>query len=107
MREADAFVHALRFMTILPLPQRGEQLEPDWLAQASRYFPAAGIVIGLVSAMVLVAANQVWVGFLPAILAARMGRVPVVLDGFSAGAAAAALYAADPRAIDHCISGHV
>jgi nicotinate-nucleotide--dimethylbenzimidazole phosphoribosyltransferase len=42
-----------------------------------------------------------------AILAARMGRVPVVLDGFSAGTAAAVLYAADPRALDHCIAGHV
>ncbi len=42
-----------------------------------------------------------------AILAARMGRVPVVLDGYSAGAAAAVLYAADPRALDHCIAGHV
>jgi nicotinate-nucleotide--dimethylbenzimidazole phosphoribosyltransferase len=42
-----------------------------------------------------------------AVLAARMGRVPVVLDGFSAGAAAAVLYAADPRALDHCIAGHV
>jgi nicotinate-nucleotide--dimethylbenzimidazole phosphoribosyltransferase len=42
-----------------------------------------------------------------AILAARMGRVPVVLDGFSAGAAAAVLFAADPRALDHCIAGHV
>ena len=42
-----------------------------------------------------------------AILAARMGRVPVVLDGFSAGAAAAVLYAADPRSIDHCVAGHV
>jgi nicotinate-nucleotide--dimethylbenzimidazole phosphoribosyltransferase len=42
-----------------------------------------------------------------AILAARMGRVPVVLDGFCAGAAAAVLYAADPRALDHCIAGHV
>src|SRR4051812_24073358 len=31
-----------------------------------------------------------------AILAARMGRVPVVLDGFSAGAAAAGVYAAHP-----------
>jgi nicotinate-nucleotide--dimethylbenzimidazole phosphoribosyltransferase len=38
-----------------------------------------------------------------AILAARMGRVPVVLDGFAAGAAAAVLYAADPRALDHCV----
>src|SRR5438477_379594 len=42
-----------------------------------------------------------------AILAARMGRVPVVLDGFSAGAAAAVLYASDPRALDHCVAGHV
>jgi nicotinate-nucleotide--dimethylbenzimidazole phosphoribosyltransferase len=42
-----------------------------------------------------------------AILAARMGRVPVVLDGFSAGAAAAVLFAADPRALDHCVVGHV
>ena len=42
-----------------------------------------------------------------AILAARMGRVPVVLDGFCAGAAAAVLFAADPRALDHCVAGHV
>jgi nicotinate-nucleotide--dimethylbenzimidazole phosphoribosyltransferase len=42
-----------------------------------------------------------------AILAARMGRVPVVLDGFCAGAAAAVLHAADPRALDHCVAGHV
>src|SRR6202035_5847234 len=31
-----------------------------------------------------------------AVLAARMGRVPVVLDGFTATAAAAVLFAADP-----------
>jgi len=42
-----------------------------------------------------------------AILAARMGRVPVVLDGFCSAAAAAVLYAADPRALDHCLAGHV
>ena len=42
-----------------------------------------------------------------AILAARMGHVPVVLDGFVAGAAAAVLYATDPRALDHCVAGHV
>ena len=42
-----------------------------------------------------------------AILAARMGRVPVVLDGFCAGAAAAVLYAADKRALDHCVAGHL
>jgi nicotinate-nucleotide--dimethylbenzimidazole phosphoribosyltransferase len=42
-----------------------------------------------------------------AILAARMGRVPVVLDGFCSAAAAAVLYAVDPRALDHCVAGHV
>ncbi|MBV8889807.1 MAG: nicotinate-nucleotide--dimethylbenzimidazole phosphoribosyltransferase [Alphaproteobacteria bacterium] len=41
------------------------------------------------------------------VLAARMGRVPVVLDGFAATAAAAVLHAADPHALDHCIVAHV
>jgi nicotinate-nucleotide--dimethylbenzimidazole phosphoribosyltransferase len=42
-----------------------------------------------------------------AVLAARMGRVPVVLDGFASTAAAAVLFAADPHALDHCIVAHV
>lgn len=42
-----------------------------------------------------------------ATLAARMGRVPVVLDGFTATTAAAVLFAADPHALDHCIVAHV
>jgi nicotinate-nucleotide--dimethylbenzimidazole phosphoribosyltransferase len=42
-----------------------------------------------------------------AVMAARLGRVPVVLDGFVATAAAAVLYAADRQALDHCIVAHV
>jgi nicotinate-nucleotide--dimethylbenzimidazole phosphoribosyltransferase len=42
-----------------------------------------------------------------AILAARLARVPVVLDGFACTAAAAVLFAADRRALDHCIVGHL
>jgi nicotinate-nucleotide--dimethylbenzimidazole phosphoribosyltransferase len=42
-----------------------------------------------------------------AILAARLHRVPVVLDGYVATAAAAILHALDARALDHCVSGHV
>jgi nicotinate-nucleotide--dimethylbenzimidazole phosphoribosyltransferase len=38
-----------------------------------------------------------------AILAARMERIPVVLDGFSALAAAAVLHARRPAAIEHCV----
>jgi len=41
-----------------------------------------------------------------AILAARMGRTPVVLDGFACTAAAAVLFKLDPRALDHCIVAH-
>lgn len=42
-----------------------------------------------------------------AILAARMERIPVIIDGFVATAAAAVLHAANPAALDHCIVGHV
>lgn len=42
-----------------------------------------------------------------AVMAARLGRVPVVLDGFASTAAAAVLFAAEPHALDHCIVGHV
>ncbi len=42
-----------------------------------------------------------------AILAARMGRVPVLLDGYACTVAASVLYALDPKAIDHCLVAHV
>jgi nicotinate-nucleotide--dimethylbenzimidazole phosphoribosyltransferase len=42
-----------------------------------------------------------------AVLAARMGRVPVLLDGFTCTAAAAVLYAVNPQALDHCVVAHV
>lgn len=42
-----------------------------------------------------------------AILAARMERIPVILDGYVTGAAAAVLFAANPSALDHCMAGHV
>ncbi len=42
-----------------------------------------------------------------AILAARLQRIPVVIDGYVATAAAAVLHAADPSALDHCLAGHV
>lgn len=42
-----------------------------------------------------------------AVMAARLGRVPVVLDGFTSTAAAAVLFAADSHALDHCVVAHV
>lgn len=42
-----------------------------------------------------------------AILAARMERVPVILDGYVVGAAAAVLHAIHPYAVEHCLAGHL
>lgn len=42
-----------------------------------------------------------------AILAARLNRIPVIVDGYVASSAAAVLFAMDPRAVDHCLFGHV
>jgi nicotinate-nucleotide--dimethylbenzimidazole phosphoribosyltransferase len=42
-----------------------------------------------------------------AIIAARLQRIPVVLDGYVVTAAAAILHAIDPSTIDHCIAGHL
>jgi nicotinate-nucleotide--dimethylbenzimidazole phosphoribosyltransferase len=41
-----------------------------------------------------------------AILAARIQRVPVLLDGYVASAAAAVLHAIRPDALDHCLAAH-
>jgi nicotinate-nucleotide--dimethylbenzimidazole phosphoribosyltransferase len=41
-----------------------------------------------------------------AIIAARMARVPVLLDGYATCAAAASLYAVDKTALDHCQVAH-
>ena len=41
-----------------------------------------------------------------AIAAARMGRIPVLLDGYASTAAAAVLHAMDRRALDHCMVAH-
>ena len=42
-----------------------------------------------------------------AILAARLNRVPVIVDGYVASAAAAVVFALDGGGLDHCLFGHV
>lgn len=42
-----------------------------------------------------------------AIIAARMARTPVLLDGYTTTAAAAILWKIDPAALDHCQVGHL
>ncbi|TCP90665.1 nicotinate-nucleotide-dimethylbenzimidazole phosphoribosyltransferase [Rhizobium sp. PP-CC-2G-626] len=42
-----------------------------------------------------------------AILAARMQKIPVIIDGYVTTAAGAILKAINPAALDHCLIGHV
>jgi nicotinate-nucleotide--dimethylbenzimidazole phosphoribosyltransferase len=42
-----------------------------------------------------------------ALLAARVQKIPALLDGYAACAAAAIVRAIDPAAIDHCLAAHV
>ncbi|MGL5362208.1 MAG: nicotinate-nucleotide--dimethylbenzimidazole phosphoribosyltransferase [Bosea sp. (in: a-proteobacteria)] len=42
-----------------------------------------------------------------AIIAARLQRIPVILDGYVVTAAAAVLHAMDPSSLDHCMAGHL
>jgi nicotinate-nucleotide--dimethylbenzimidazole phosphoribosyltransferase len=41
-----------------------------------------------------------------AVIACRLARLPVVLDGYAATAAAAVLGACEPRLLDHCVVAH-
>jgi nicotinate-nucleotide--dimethylbenzimidazole phosphoribosyltransferase len=42
-----------------------------------------------------------------AVLAARLQRIPVIIDGYVATAAAAVLKAMRPDALEHCLAGHL
>ncbi len=42
-----------------------------------------------------------------AVIACRLARTPVILDGFACTAAASVLYAVKPDLLDHCLVGHV
>ena len=72
-------------------------------AAAARHKPAASDAFDLLRRL----GGLEFAAIAGAVLAARMGRVPVVLDGYAATAAAAVLHAIDPRALDHCIVAHV
>ena len=68
MSELGHFLHAVRFLTIVPVPD-AERLEPDWLVRSAKYFPLVGVLVGVLSAAVLDLASQAWSGLVPALLA--------------------------------------
>jgi len=53
------FFIALQFFTRVPAP-RWVGFEPEWLRHAARYFPAVGMVVGVVTAGVYVLSMRIW-----------------------------------------------
>ncbi|MCG6206820.1 adenosylcobinamide-GDP ribazoletransferase [Rhodopseudomonas sp. HC1] len=60
---------AIRFLTILPVPNSERAPEPDWLTRAMTFFPVVGVGIGVISAMVLVLGNSLFGPGVAALLA--------------------------------------
>lgn len=63
---AARFVHqlrlffvALQFFTRIPVPH-WVGFDPQWLSQASRYFPAVGLVVGAFASLVYALASALW-----------------------------------------------
>lgn len=83
--EINLFLIALSFLTRIPSPQWLDY-SPEFLNKSSRYFPLAGLVIGLVTALVFLLANMVF----PQLVAVLLSMVASVLltgafheDGFA------------------------
>src|ERR1700757_3154883 len=60
MNGSGELLNALGFMPTLPVPSSDAAATPDWLSRCAKYFPAVGICVGLVSALVLLLAGAVW-----------------------------------------------
>lgn len=69
MSKGSDALNALRFLTVLPLPASEVPFSPDWLTRALAYFPAVGVLIGLVSAIVLLVGDLLWGHHLAALMA--------------------------------------
>jgi adenosylcobinamide-GDP ribazoletransferase len=72
MSELAHFRHAVRLLTIVPLPPE-KSFEPDWLPRSAKYFPLVGLLLGAALSAVLVGASALWSGLVPALLAITAG----------------------------------
>ncbi|MBC7670091.1 MAG: adenosylcobinamide-GDP ribazoletransferase, partial [Gemmatimonadaceae bacterium] len=82
LRQIKLFLCAVQFLTRLPAPSFAD-FQADWITRSARYFPLVGILVGALSAGVLLAAGQLWSGALPALLALAAGVL--ITGGFHAG----------------------
>lgn len=72
MHQLRLFFIALQFFTRIPIP-RWVGFDPAWLHQASRYFPAVGWIVALVTAAVYALASLLWPQAVAVVLATVAG----------------------------------
>ena len=69
MRMPPALLDAIRFLTVVRVPDTETAMATDWLARAMKYFPVVGAGVGLASALVMLIANEFWSPVISALLA--------------------------------------
>ena len=72
MHQLRLFFVALQFFTRIPIP-RWVGFDPAWLHQASRYFPAVGWVVALITAATYTLASLFWPPIVAVVLATVAG----------------------------------
>jgi adenosylcobinamide-GDP ribazoletransferase len=78
-RQAALLATAIQFLTRLPVPTLSA-FQPAWISRSARYFPIAGQLVGLICAIVWLAASAIWPGWPAAVLA--LGAGVLVTGGF-------------------------
>lgn len=63
---------ATQFLTRLPVPQFS-QYDPQWLHQSSRHFPAVGLLVGLLCALVFWLASSLFTPLVGAVISTAFG----------------------------------
>jgi adenosylcobinamide-GDP ribazoletransferase len=72
LHQLRLFFIALQFFTRFPIPSR-VGFSPAWLQQASRYFPAVGMVVGVVTAGVYALSLYLWPQAVAVLLSTAVG----------------------------------
>ena len=70
--EARLLLVAVQFLTRLPVPPFADY-DPQWLHQSSRYFPAVGLLVGLLCAGVFWLASLLFTPLVAAVLSTAFG----------------------------------
>ena len=75
-RQMATFLLALQFLTRLPV--RVDDSASDLIAESPRWYPAVGIVVGVIVGLVQIGAAQIWPSLVAAVLSTATG---IVLTG--------------------------